>query len=219
MVEGSVEKTPPEPNGAAPELDSTLKPEQPLKAQSATASSQKETAQDSAQPVLSNAELKKRAKAEKAAKRAREKTVTESATPSGPSHPASLKGKKVEGQQKDQKLPQKDPRPQSGAQERGTPKQQQPAAAAIQLKSLPQRRRLSASGGPVKVTKPIKRKEVALFGHLYGQARRHSLEGSPKDIHPAILALGLQTSSYVVCGSTARCVAMLLAFKSVGKNV
>jgi translation initiation factor eIF-2B subunit delta len=39
--------------------------------------------------------------------------------------------------------------------------------------------------------------------------------GASKDVHPAILALGLQYSSYAICGSTARMVAMLLAFKAV----
>ena len=58
-------------------------------------------------------------------------------------------------------------------------------------------------------------KKVALFDHLYGQPRRTTLAGAGKDIHPAILALGLQISSYVICGSNARCVAMLLAFKQV----
>ena len=59
-------------------------------------------------------------------------------------------------------------------------------------------------------------KKVALFGHLYGQPRNSTIMGAGKDIHPVVLALGLQMSSYVVCGSSARLVAMLLAFKRVG---
>jgi translation initiation factor eIF-2B subunit delta len=53
------------------------------------------------------------------------------------------------------------------------------------------------------------------FGHLYSQPRQYSMVGASKDVHPAVLALGLQYSSYVICGSTARMVAMLLAFKAV----
>lgn len=41
------------------------------------------------------------------------------------------------------------------------------------------------------------------------------MEGVNKEVHPAVLALGLQMSTFTVCGSNARCVAMLLAFKKV----
>lgn len=58
-------------------------------------------------------------------------------------------------------------------------------------------------------------KKVALFSHLYGNPRRTSLVGAGKDVHPAVLALGLQMSSYLICGSNARCVATLLVFKKV----
>ncbi|KAF2835419.1 IF-2B-domain-containing protein, partial [Patellaria atrata CBS 101060] len=90
-------------------------------------------------------------------------------------------------------------------------------------KAMPLRRRMSSGQVPIlpqqkkegrRETRE-KEKEVGLFGHLYGQPRRHEIAGAPKDIHPAILALGLQTSGYVVSGSNARCVAMLLAFKSL----
>lgn len=55
--------------------------------------------------------------------------------------------------------------------------------------------------------------QVELFSHLYTQPRRHNIEGVSKDVHPAVLALGFQMSSYEICGSSARCVGMLLAFK------
>ena len=58
-------------------------------------------------------------------------------------------------------------------------------------------------------------KKVALFGHLYGQPRRTTIAAAGKDVHPAVLAFGLQTSNYIICGSSARCVAMLLVFKRV----
>jgi translation initiation factor eIF-2B subunit delta len=63
-------------------------------------------------------------------------------------------------------------------------------------------------------------KQVGLFfGHLYSQPRQHSIAGATKEVHPAILALGLQYSSYVVCGSIARMVSMLLAFKAVSYTI
>ncbi|KAI9790705.1 MAG: hypothetical protein M1816_004846 [Peltula sp. TS41687] len=58
-------------------------------------------------------------------------------------------------------------------------------------------------------------KEVALFGHLYGQPKRTSVAGAGRDIHPAVSALGLQMSNYVICGSNARCIATLFCFKRV----
>ena len=64
------------------------------------------------------------------------------------------------------------------------------------------------------VVAPPAKQAVALFGNL-SETRRRTITRSSKDIHPAVLALGLQMSSYEICGSTARCVAMLLAFKSV----
>jgi translation initiation factor eIF-2B subunit delta len=71
------------------------------------------------------------------------------------------------------------------------------------------------AGKPVVVAPKPKVKQVGLFGHLYGQPRRYGIEGASKEVHPSVLALGLQMSNYEICGSTARCVAMLLAFKSV----
>ena len=59
-------------------------------------------------------------------------------------------------------------------------------------------------------------KNVALFDHLYGHPRRTTVAGVGKDVHPAVLALGLQMRNYIICGSSARCVAMLLVFKRVG---
>ena len=58
-------------------------------------------------------------------------------------------------------------------------------------------------------------KRVPLFEHLYGQQHRQTIAGASKDIHPAILALGLHLSSYKILGSNARCVATLLALQQV----
>ena len=81
--------------------------------------------------------------------------------------------------------------------------------------SLPHRQAPSHAA-PVPAEPEKENKNVALFDHLYGHPRRTTVAGAGKDVHPAVLALGLQMRNYVICGSSARCVAMLLAFKRVG---
>jgi translation initiation factor eIF-2B subunit delta len=143
-------------------------------------------------PKLSPAELKKQAKAEKQARRAQAKAADPAPKlQSGPS-------KEGQKQQRDSKQAPKDDK----------------------SKPLPIRRRPSQSNVPI-VKEPEKKpkkesKQAGLFfGHLYSQPKQQSMNGASKDVHPAILALGLQYSSYAICGSTARMVAMLLAFKAV----
>ena len=110
------------------------------------------------------------------------------------------------------------------------PKMQQSTGPAIPAAKSHQRRRSSAGAHAQKSlplrpaesqflsrTQEVKEepKKVALLEHLYGQPRRNTIAGAPKDIHPSVLALGLQISSYEICGSNARCIAMLLVFKEV----
>ncbi len=83
-----------------------------------------------------------------------------------------------------------------------------------QHRALPVRGAVKRGGSSLAVTQKDP-KEVALFGHLYGHPRRMSVAGAARDIHPAVLALGLQMSSYIICGSNARCVATLFCFKRV----
>ena len=151
---------------------------------------------------LSNAELKKRKKAEKAAKRAQEKPSDQ---------PQSVQGQgaaKVTQAQQSKKKAEAQGRPQPQG-----PKAQEKKQVAPQT-SLPVRQaHTSEKGKAERTAKEAKR--VALFGHLYGQSHRTTLAGASKDVHPAVLALGLQMSNYVVCGSSARCIATLLAFKRV----
>lgn len=141
---------------------------------------------------LSPAELKKLAKAEKQAKRAQAK-----ATSGAPTHQI-VPPKEGQKQQKDPK--------QGSKEEKSRP--------------LPVRRHPSQPNMPV-VKEPERKikkepKQTGLFfGHLYSQSKQQSVVGASKDVHPAVLALGLQYSSYAICGSTARMVAMLLVFKTV----
>ena len=80
--------------------------------------------------------------------------------------------------------------------------------------SLPHRQ--GPSHLPPAPAKPEKEnKNVALFDHLYGNPRRTTVAGAGKDVNHSVLALGLQMRNYIICGSSARCVAMLLAFKRV----
>ena len=54
---------------------------------------------------------------------------------------------------------------------------------------------------------------LRIFSH-FGQPKPigHTVKG---DIHPAIIRLGLLFSEFKICGSNARCIAMLTAFKQV----
>ena len=77
-------------------------------------------------------------------------------------------------------------------------------------------RQALSHAAPVPAEPEKENKNVALFDHLYGTPRRTTIAGAGKDVNPSVLALGLQMRNYIVCGSSARCTAMLLAFKRVG---
>ena len=159
---------------------------------------------------LSNAEIKKRAKAERTARRAAAKVST-GVDQGGPS-----------GQQQ---RPSSNRRPSAGKEQLQSPKtldmgkHPKGSASSTQGKLLPIR-----PGGAqapkegladMKQKKKVDEKRVSIFGHLYGQPKRTTLAGAGKEVHPVVLALGLQMRDYVICGSNARCVAMLLCFKRV----
>lgn len=63
--------------------------------------------------------------------------------------------------------------------------------------------------------KHLPEKKVAMFSHLYTKDRRSTIAGVGREIHPAVLTLGIQLRDFVICGGNARCVATLLAFKKV----
>jgi translation initiation factor eIF-2B subunit delta len=156
---------------------------------------------------LSGKELKAQKQAEKAARRAEKQTAPPPPLPpaaAAPSVPAP--GKKGHQRQLSKGAP--------------TPAKALSGASLSQQTIMPVRNRRGSISAPA--VKPVvaapkpKVKQVGLFGHLYGHPRRYGIEGASKDVHPSVLALGLQMSNYEICGSTARCVAMLLVFKSVG---
>ncbi|TPR07545.1 hypothetical protein CAN33_0028110 [Aspergillus niger] len=158
--------------------------------------------------ALSPAELKKKAKAEKAARRARERAEREQ---SGGGAAAPGGGQSAAGGKKGASGP-------GGA---GAGGKDASGAATPQKgghqKQLPRRGSAQATGqlGAAELKKKQEEKNVSVFGHLYGQQRRTTIAGAGKEVHPAVLALGMQMRDYVVCGSSARCVATLLAFKRV----
>ena len=156
---------------------------------------------------LSNAEKKKQQKAEKQARRAKEKgdtpqpedsvqkTGRDSTKPPDSTNPETSKPGKP-NQQDHTKLPVRQRR-----QSHGGLKDPQ---------SVPERPAQSPA------PKPHRSKQVSCFAHLYAQQpRRNTLEESSKDVHPAVQELALRIGNYAICGSHARCVAMLKAFKSV----
>lgn len=162
---------------------------------------------------LSPAELKKRAKAEKQARRAAEK---EAKGAGGGGAPASVNG--AASADSGRAAGQQQQRPKQQQQQKGTNKQgTQERQGGAQQGPLPVRARRVSQSVPKdvakKVEKKVESKNVELFSHLYNQPRRHNIDGASKDVHPAVVALGFQISSYEIAGSTARCVGMLNAFK------
>jgi translation initiation factor eIF-2B subunit delta len=156
---------------------------------------------------LSPAELKKKAKLEKQARRAKVKQLSEQPSGgAGQASPtstqdvqspvaASKRGGLLAGGSKDVAGGPK-------AQRRGS------TAAGAQASGV-------AGLAALVEAKKKEDKTVAVFGHLYGTHRRSTIAGAGKEVHPVVMALGLQMRDYVVCGSSARCVATLLALKRV----
>ncbi|EEH40505.2 translation initiation factor eif-2b delta subunit [Paracoccidioides lutzii Pb01] len=167
---------------------------------------------------ISGAELKKRAKAEKAARRAKEKADREQATGDAATgsgnHPPPKKGCLGSQSQKNAVA--------GGSGGKGQKQLGGGSGGGGNAVGLGRRGSI-VHASPTESSKKKKREEdlmaadkaVAVFSHLSLQKRRTTIAGAGKEIHQAILALGLQLKDYVVCGSSARCVAMLLAFKRV----
>ncbi|OJD14655.1 hypothetical protein AJ78_05008 [Emergomyces pasteurianus Ep9510] len=170
---------------------------------------------------LSGAELKKKAKAEKAARRAKEKAEREQAT-------GVIAGGSGNVKQQKNQLSSKKGGPGSQAQKNaeasgsGGKGQKQLGGGGVAVGG---RRGSIMHVNTTELSRRRKREEeimgvgvgktFAVFSHLSLQKRRATIAGAGKELHPAILALGLQLKDYVICGSSARCVAMLLAFKRV----
>ena len=152
---------------------------------------------------LSGAELKKQKQAEKAARRILQKQGGQTTLPQ--TGPAS-QGKKAEVATQ---------RPQGANQANG--EKRKTGSIVGEPKHIPIRG--AAAHTPALVEAPkAEDKTVELFRHLY-RTRTTSIAGANKEVHPAVLALGLQMSNYTICGSCARLVATLQAFKRVRERV
>ncbi|KAK1244108.1 hypothetical protein MKX08_002246 [Trichoderma sp. CBMAI-0020] len=143
-------------------------------------------AAEAGEKKLSGAELKKKAKEEKAARRAAAK-----ATPQPPAGaPAQSDAK-------------------SGSKPK--PKQDGPGQAAAQHGKIPAPR----SAAPVPAApKEVKPSIPDYFSHL-AMAKGVNMTHADKDVHPAVLVLGQQMSTMAISDSTTRLEATLLAFKKV----
>lgn len=139
-------------------------------------------------PKLSGAELKKQKAAEKAARRAQA----------------------VQGKQSAPTIPP--------PAQKGEPKQQKRRGSATvsgsSSRDLPVR---LAESNVAPKEPPKEDKTVEFFRHL-SKPHRRTIAGTPKDIHPAVQVLGMQFSTYEICGSTARLLATLEVFKEVSHS-
>jgi translation initiation factor eIF-2B subunit delta len=145
---------------------------------------------------ISPAELKKQAKAEKAARRAQAIQEKQGGGTASIALPSPSTQQKTE----EQKGPKSQHR-------RG-------GSTSVEVRNLPVRGAQKAVPVHIVVEPKLEDKTVEFFRHLY-KTRTTSIAGASKDVHPAVLALGLQMSNYTICGSCARLVATLQAFKRV----
>ena len=156
------------------------------------ASKPQESATGTESQNLSGVELKKQKQAEKAARRAQAINAKE-----GGGAAPSQSG------------------PVQKTESAKTPKAQQKrgGASVVEERNLPVRAG-AQKPAPAVQSPVVEDKTVEFFRHLY-RMRTTSIAGAGKEIHPAVLALGLQMSNYTICGSCARLVATLQAFKRV----
>lgn len=149
---------------------------------------------------LTALELKAQKKAEKAAKR--QQVIQNRQGGAAPGAPAGPAGAIL--------LPQGNKAAPKGGRESGKGQHKRAASTAGDSKNAPAR---SQQQNNAPVEPPVEDKTVELFRHLY-KPRAKTIAGA-KDVHPAVLSLGQQMSNYVICGSNARLVATLRAFKRV----
>lgn len=147
-------------------------------------------AEGAGEKKLSNAELKKKAKEEKAARRAAAK-VSQPQPPAG-----SAPGQAAEGAKGGKPKPKQQ---QDGPQAAGS---QHGKAAAPR------------SAAPMPAPKEAKPSVPECFSHL-AMAKGVNLTQADKDVHPTVLMLGQQMSTMAISDSTTRLEATLLAFKKV----
>ena len=187
-------------NGAEPESSGSGKGEKPQ--QKSNGANVASSATPGAKGELSNAEKKKLQKEEKAARRAKEKQTNQESAPTMSKTTTIVEAKSEKG-----KGQASGPVQSKTSEEPQRRRRESTAARPATIIKLPSRLAVAEDSRPLK--------SVSFFSHLYGQPRRRTLYGTAKEVHPAISQLALQFSSYALCGSHCRGVAILLAMKSV----
>ncbi|ETN42171.1 uncharacterized protein HMPREF1541_04112 [Cyphellophora europaea CBS 101466] len=179
----------------------TTKPERPTQ-QNARSTTAQDIAEAGAGVKLTLAQIKKQKAAEKAARRAEKVTQ---------------KGVDAQAQQASQSQPaaagKQQRRPSVGAKKDSTEPSHHKRTGSTQVKQLPLRS--PGPNQPMPVPPAKIEKKVAMFAHLRSKEEKTTLASAGREIHPAVLSLGLQLRDYVICGGNARCIAMLLVFKKV----
>lgn len=156
----------------------------------------------SGEQKLSGAELKKLKAAEKAARR--KEKISERGDPPNMAQMQT---------QTQTQMPELTRRPSAGKKD--NPPVVQHKRTGSSSGKAPQLKGTAAGLVSEPEKKPKEDKRVGFFSHLYPKESRTSIAGAGKEIHPAVLALGLQLRDHVICGGNARCVATLLVFKKV----
>ncbi|KAG5660653.1 hypothetical protein KAF25_003259 [Fusarium avenaceum] len=174
----------PENQDVKTEKKEQTKPQQPKEQQ--PKDQQQPPAAPAGEKKLSGAELKKKAKEEKAARRAQAKAVQPSQGPAQGQQAAGGDGKGGKAKPK-----------QDG-------QHQQHGGAKLPIRS-------AATTAVVKDNKPS---VPDCFSHL-SIARRIDMTNADKDVHPAVLVLGEHMSAFAISDSITRLEATLFAFKKV----
>jgi translation initiation factor eIF-2B subunit delta len=145
-------------------------------------------------PQLTPAQLKAKAKAEKAARRAKVKEDKEAVAAAVQSQAADAKGGKGKGK--------------DGAQTSGS--------LGLGKTGLAHRPSMSGRRPSILVVeKDIRSSIPECFSHL-PMAKRIPLSQVHKDVHPAVLSIGQQMSTFAIKDSITRLEATLKAFRKVG---
>ncbi|XP_022286386.2 translation initiation factor eIF2B subunit delta-like [Crassostrea virginica] len=163
---------------------------------------------DPNQPQKSKAELRAERRAKQEAQRAAKQEKKDGASAAGPKQEGSGANVKKETQAKEGSATsavKKEPKRVPDHLKADDAETQKRVAKRLEKQHLPQR--------------TVAQRKVRLFNHLHQYEREVSLTGSfsfsSGGIHPVIIKLGLQYAEGVICGSNARCLAMLAAFKQV----
>ena len=194
----------PSASAPAPTMNGTSRAQKRKDAPEKNTQTEASNAAESGEKKLSGAELKKQKAAEKAARRQEKLTERVEAAPVA----------QTQAQTPTQpQAPQLQRRPSAGKKD-NAPVTHHKRTGSSAGKALPIRG--ASTNVPPEPEKKLREdKRVLFFSHLYSREKRTSIAGASKELHPAVLALGLQLRDHVICGGNARCVATLLVFKKV----